>query len=50
MGRLTLDYTHAMSDVIGSEHGITPAELEALAAPSRRALAAIQARRTKDLR
>lgn len=50
MGRLTLDYTHAMSDVIGPEHGITPAELEALAAPSRRALAAIQARRTKDLR
>jgi glucose-6-phosphate isomerase len=50
MGRLTLDYTHALSDVVGPEHGVAPAELAALAGPSREALRAVQARRTQDLR
>jgi glucose-6-phosphate isomerase len=50
MGSIVLDYTHATSDVIGSRHGVTPAELDGLAASSKAALAAVQARRTKDLR
>ncbi|MCC7012518.1 MAG: glucose-6-phosphate isomerase [Planctomycetes bacterium] len=50
MGQLTLDYTHALSDVVGPTHGIAPAELDALASASRAALRAVQARRTKDLR
>jgi glucose-6-phosphate isomerase len=50
MGSIVLDYTHAMSDVVGSRHGVTPAELDGLAASSKAALAAVQARRTKDLR
>jgi glucose-6-phosphate isomerase len=50
MARLELDYTNALADVVGPAHGVTQAELEALAAPSRDALRAVQARRTKDLR
>lgn len=50
MDRLTLDYTYALADAVGPEHGPTEAELAALAGPSERALAAVQARRTKDLR
>ena len=40
MGSIVLDYTHAMSDVVGSRHGVTPAELDGLAASSKAALAA----------
>jgi glucose-6-phosphate isomerase len=50
MDRLTLDYTYALADAVGPEHGLTEAELRALAKPSEAALAAVQARRTKDLR
>ena len=47
---IRFDYTNCMSDVVGPEHGITPDELAAFAGPSRAALAAVQARRTQDLR
>jgi glucose-6-phosphate isomerase len=50
VSRLRLDITNALADVIGAEHGVTQAELESLAGPSRTALAAIQARRARDLR
>ncbi|MBL8804781.1 MAG: glucose-6-phosphate isomerase [Planctomycetes bacterium] len=50
MGRLELDYTNALSEVVGAQHGVTPQELDALAGPSREALRAIQARRKVDLR
>lgn len=50
MARLELDYTNALADVVGAEHGVTLAELEALRAPSREALRAVQARRKRDLR
>jgi len=50
MDRITLDYTYALADAVGAEHGVTEAELAALAGPSERALAAVQARRKKDLR
>lgn len=50
MDRLTLDYTYALADAVGPEHGPTEAELAALAGPSEAALAAVQARRHKDLR
>jgi glucose-6-phosphate isomerase len=50
MDRLRIDYTNALSSAVGDEHGIAPAELEQLAAPSRAALAAVLARRTRDLR
>ncbi len=50
MDRLTLDYTYALADAVGPEHGLTEAELAALAAPSEAALAAVEARRGRDLR
>lgn len=50
MARLELDYTNALADVVGAQHGVTQAELHALAGPSRDALRAVQARRKKDLR
>lgn len=50
MGRLQLDYTNALADVVGAENGLTAREFEALAQPSRAALRAVQARRSKDLR
>jgi glucose-6-phosphate isomerase len=46
---IRLDHTYAMSTAVG-EHGLSEAEISALAEPSARALAAVQARRTKDLR
>lgn len=49
MSRIRLDITQALSDAIG-EHGVKPADLEALRAPGARALAAVQARRNRDLR
>ena len=50
MDRLRIDYTNVLASAVGDEHGISPAELESLAGPSRTALAAVLARRTKDLR
>lgn len=50
MDRIRLDCTNLMADVVGSEHGITQAELTALAAASAQALESVRARRTKDLR
>ena len=49
MKPIRLDYTHALSEVVG-EHGLSEAELSGLAEPSQRALASLQARRKKDLR
>jgi glucose-6-phosphate isomerase len=46
---IRLDYTNVMQDAVG-EHGLSEAELEGLREPSRRALAGVLARRTKDLR
>jgi glucose-6-phosphate isomerase len=46
---IRIDYTRALSDAVG-EHGVSQAELEAFAGPSREALAAVQARRGADLR
>ncbi len=50
MARLELDYTNALADVVGADHGVSAAELEALRTPSRDALRAVQARRKRDLR
>lgn len=50
MDRIKLDYTNVLSSAVGEEHGLRPADLEALAAPSEAALKAVQARRTTDLR
>lgn len=50
MDRIRFDYTHLSADVVGPEHGLSRAELEALVGPSRAALAAVQARREQDLR
>ena len=50
MDRLTLDYTNVLASAVGPEHGLDPSELEAMAGPSEAALAAVQARRTQDLR
>ena len=50
MSRIRLDYTNCLADRVGSTHGIEPAELEALRAPSAAAIEAVQARRTQDLR
>ena len=50
MDELRLDYTGALAETIGSDHGITAEELAAWHAPSAAALAAVQARRDKDLR
>ncbi len=46
---IRLDYTHALTDAVG-EHGVTIQDLEGLAARSRAALEAVQARRGADLR
>ena len=50
MDRIRLDCTNLMADVVGPEHGITEAELAALAPASAKALEAVRARRTTDLR
>lgn len=50
MDRLTLDYTNVLASAVGEDHGLTEPELEALRGPSEAALAAVQARREKDLR
>ncbi|MCP3920213.1 MAG: glucose-6-phosphate isomerase [bacterium] len=50
MDPIRIDYTNVLADAVGEEHGITPAELDGLAGPSRAALAAVEARRSTDLR
>ena len=50
MSRIRLDYTNAMADAVGSEHGVAEAELAGLAPRAAQALAAVQARRSADLR
>ena len=50
MDRIRIDPTNALADAVGEEHGIAPRELEAIAGPSRAALAAVLARRDRDLR
>jgi glucose-6-phosphate isomerase len=46
---IRLDYTNVMSSAVG-EHGLTESELTAMSAPSQRALEAVLARRSQDLR
>ena len=50
MSAIRLDYTNALADVVGAEHGLTDADLAAAQAAAGPALAAIQARRAADLR
>jgi len=50
LDRILIDYTNALASAVGAEHGITTVELDALEAPSRAALAALEARRATDLR
>jgi glucose-6-phosphate isomerase len=50
MDRLRIDFTNALADAVGEEHGIAEAELADLEGPSRAALAAVLARRERDLR
>lgn len=50
MHKIRLDYTNALAAIVGPDHGLTDAELEAWKRPSRDALAAVQARRGEDLR
>jgi glucose-6-phosphate isomerase len=47
---IRFDYTNVMADAIGSEHGLSEAELGGLEAQSIAALAAVQGRRETDLR
>ena len=49
MDPIRFDYTNVMAEAVG-EHGLKEAELAALAEPSARALQAVEARRSKDLR
>jgi len=50
MTAIRLDYTNAMADAVGAEHGLTEAELESMVAPSQKALDCVLARRNQDLR
>ncbi len=50
MQELQLDYTGALAETIGSEHGLSAAELAAWQGPSATAIEAVQARRGTDLR
>jgi glucose-6-phosphate isomerase len=50
MGRLLLDVTHALADVVGLDHGVTPRELESVASRARELVRAVQGRRREDLR
>jgi glucose-6-phosphate isomerase len=50
VARLAFDYTNVLADAVGLEHGIAEADLAALAAPTRAAVRAVQARRARDLR
>jgi glucose-6-phosphate isomerase len=50
MDQIRLDLTHIMADTVGPEHGLSDAELEALAGPAAAGLEAVLARRDRDLR
>ena len=50
MDRIQLDYTNMLADVVGAEHGLTEAQLTQTEPTCRAGLAAVQARRTRDLR
>ncbi len=50
MDRIQLDYTFILADSIGVAHGLDEEGLMALGARSMEALAAVQARRSTDLR
>ncbi len=50
MDRITLDLTNATSDAIGAEHGVSSEELADLRDAAVQAQAAVEARRTEDLR
>jgi glucose-6-phosphate isomerase len=50
VSQIRLDYTNALADVVGAQHGLTDADLAAAAAASGAALERVQARRRKDLR
>jgi len=50
VSRIRFDYTNLLADVVGPEHGLSDAELDALEGPSRTALETVLARRTRDLR
>ena len=50
MDRIQLDYTFILADSIGAAHGLDEERFMALGARSMEALAAVQARRSTDLR
>src|SRR5262245_48390512 len=50
MDRIRVDPTNAFAEAVGEEHGVSERELDALAGPSRAALASVLGRRAKDLR
>ena len=50
MSRIQLDYTNAMAEVVGPEHGLTEEELASLGEGAGLALEAVRARRETDLR
>ena len=50
MDRVTLDYTGVTAAAIGVQHGLSDDALSALEAPLSKGLAAVQARRSEDLR
>lgn len=50
MDRIHLDYTNALADVVGGDHGVDEGELRALADPSRAALESVLGRKDRDLR
>ncbi|MFT5151947.1 MAG: glucose-6-phosphate isomerase, partial [Planctomycetota bacterium] len=50
MDRIHLDYTNVLADVVGPEHGLTEEELAGMSESCAEALAAVQARRKRDLR
>lgn len=50
MDRIRLDYSNVLADAVGPEHGVTSDELAELAPRTGRALAAVRARRERDLR
>jgi glucose-6-phosphate isomerase len=50
LDRIHLDYTNVLADVVGPEHGLTEEELAGMSESCAEALAAVQARRKRDLR
>ncbi|MFT7669045.1 MAG: glucose-6-phosphate isomerase, partial [Planctomycetota bacterium] len=50
MDHIRLDYQNVMADAIGTQHGLRDEQLAELSGRAQEALAAVQARRTTDLR